>query len=100
MNKAQLIEWVQKSGKVGETKASAQRAVEAVLAGITYGLKKEKQVQLVGFGSFKVKRRGPRTGMDPRTHEPIKIKASKTVTFKAGKALKDEAGKYFKKKMK
>jgi DNA-binding protein HU-beta len=89
MNKAQLIEWIQKDGTVGETKASAERALNAVLHGIQYGLKKDKQVSLVGFGSFTVRRREGRMGRNPQTGEPIKIKASKTVTFKAGKALKD-----------
>lgn len=89
MNKAELVEWIQKSGKVGETKASAERALNSVLEGITYGLKKHQNVTLVGFGSFNVRRREGRMGRNPQTGEPIKIKASKTVTFKAGKALKD-----------
>ena len=89
MNKAQLIEWIQKDGTVGETKASAERALNAVLNGVQHGLKKDRSVSLVGFGSFTVKRREGRMGRNPQTGEPIKIKASKTVTFKAGKALKD-----------
>ena len=68
---------------------TARGALNAVLEGITYGLKKEKNVTLVGFGSFNVRRREGRMGRNPQTGEPIKIKASKTVTFKAGKALKD-----------
>ena len=52
MNKAQLIDWIQKSGEVGETKAAAERALNAVLKGIGYGLKKDKTVSLVSFGSF------------------------------------------------
>ena len=89
MNKAQLIEWIQKDGTVGETKASAERALNAVLNGIQYGLKKDKNVALVGFGSFTVRKRKARMGRNPQTGEAIKIKASKTVGFKAGKALKD-----------
>ena len=89
MNKAQLIQWIQSDGTVGDTKASAERALNAVLQGIQHGLKKDKQVSLVGFGSFTVRRREGRMGRNPQTGEPIKIKASKTVTFKAGKALKD-----------
>ena len=57
MNKAQLIEWIQKDGSVGETKASAERALNAVLQGINHGLKKDRQVSLVGFGSFTVRKR-------------------------------------------
>lgn len=91
MNKAELIDWIQKSKQLGDdtTKAAAERALNAVLNGIRHGLKKHTSVSLVGFGSFQVKRREPRMGRNPQTGEPIKIKASKTVTFKAGKALKD-----------
>jgi nucleoid DNA-binding protein len=89
MNKAQLIEWMQKDGTVGETKASAERALNAVLHGIRHGLKKDKTVSLVGFGSFTVRKRKGRMGRNPQTGEPLKIKASKTVTFKVGKSLKD-----------
>ena len=90
MNKQQLIEWIQKDGTVGETKASAERALNAVLAGIQHGLKKDKSVSLVGFGSFTVRKRKARMGRNPQTGEAIKIKASKTVGFKAGKGLKDK----------
>ncbi len=89
MNKAQLVEYIQKTGKVGETKTAAERALEVVLEGIQTGLKKDKSVQLVGFGSFGVRERKARTGRNPQTGEQIKIKASKTVGFKCGKALKD-----------
>ena len=89
MNKAELIEWIQKSGEVGETKAAAERALEAVIKGVKNGLKKNKTVNLVGFGSFSVRTRGARMGRNPRTGEPMKINASKTVAFKAGKSLKD-----------
>lgn len=89
MNKAELIEWIQKSGEVGETKAAAERALEAVIKGVKNGLKKNKTVNLVGFGSFSVRNRGARMGRNPRTGEPMKINASKTVTFRAGKSLKD-----------
>ncbi len=90
MNKAELVEWIQKSGDVGETKAAAERALGAVLKGIEYGLKKNKSVTLVGFGSFSVRERKARTGRNPQTGETIKIKKSNTVGFKAGKSLKDK----------
>ena len=89
MNKAELIQYVQTEGSVGETKAAAERAVNAVLNAIEHGLQKDKTVSLVGFGSFTVRKRAARWGRNPQTGERIKIKASKTVTFKAGKALKD-----------
>jgi DNA-binding protein HU-beta len=88
MNKAELIEWIQKAGEVGETKAAAERAVTAVLKGIEYGLKKQKRVNIVGFGSFAVKPRPARMGRNPRTGEPMKIPAQTTVGFRAGGALK------------
>jgi DNA-binding protein HU-beta len=92
MNKAELIEWIQKSGEVGETKAAAERAVTAVLKGIEHGLLKkgEKRVNIVGFGSFAVRSRGARMGRNPRTGEPMKIAAQKTVSFKAGSNLKSK----------
>ena len=92
VNKQQLIEWIQQDGTVGETKAAAERALNVVLAGIQHGLKKDKSVSLVGFGSFTVRKRAARMGRNPRTGEALKIKASKTVGFKAGKALKDMVG--------
>lgn len=87
MNKQELIQEV--AGELdGITKAGAEKAVNAVLSGLTKGLKKDKAVQLVGFGTFGVRTRKARTGRNPRTGETIKIKASKTVGFKAGKDLK------------
>lgn len=87
MNKGDLVESVLK--QVGGTKSAAEAATSAVLAGIAKGLKKDKSVQLIGFGTFAVKHRKARTGRNPQTGETINIKASKTVGFKAGKALKD-----------
>lgn len=92
MNKQQLIEWIHNDGTVGETKAAAERALHVVLNGIEHGLKHDKSVTLVGFGSFSVRQRKARMGRNPKTGEPLKIKASKTVGFKAGKALKDLVG--------
>ena len=87
MNRAQLTELVAK--ELGESKAGADRAVAAVLGGIQKGLKKQKKVSLVGFGSFEVKRRKARKGRNPQTGEQIKIKASKSVGFRPGKPLKE-----------
>ena len=71
------------------TKADAGRAVDAMIAAVTKALKKGDTVTLVGFGTFSVRKRGARTGRNPRTGDTIKIKASKNPAFKAGKALKD-----------
>ena len=91
MNKAELILEVQKLIGKDCSKAEAERAINAVLEGIKRGVKKDKAVQLIGFGTFQSKKRAARNGVNPRTGEKIKIKASKTVTFKAGAALKASA---------
>lgn len=88
MNKSELIAEVQKSLGDDASKAAAERAVDAVLEGIKKGVKKDKSVQLIGFGTFSVAKRAAREGVNPRTKEKIKIKASKTVKFKAGAGLK------------
>ena len=87
MNKVQLVEAVARSADL--SKASATRAVDAVVASITESLQKGEQVSLVGFGTFSVRERAARTGRDPRTGNTIEIKASRVPSFKAGKALKD-----------
>lgn len=86
VNKADLIDAVRK--ETGSTRVDAETSVNAVLDAIGKGLKKYKEVQLVGFGSFRVKARKARTGRNPQTGETIKIAASKTVAFKPGKELK------------
>jgi len=90
MNKAELVEAVQKSLGKETSKAQAERAVNAVVESIKLGLKKSKQVQLIGFGTFKVVNRKARTGVNPKTGAKIKIKASKTVKFATGKDLKSK----------
>jgi DNA-binding protein HU-beta len=84
MNKGDLIVAVAKD--LGESKAMAEKAVNSVLDTIKKNVK--KGVNIIGFGSFSVGNRKARTGRNPQTGETIKIKASKTVRFKAGKALK------------
>jgi DNA-binding protein HU-beta len=88
MNKAELVNVVQKHLGNGTSKAAAERSLDAVIDAIKAGLKKDHSVQLVGFGSFKVTSRKARTGINPKTKEKIKIKASKSVRFSAGKDLK------------
>jgi len=87
MNKAELIDKVAAAAELN--KASATRAVEAVLDGISATLKNGEQVTLSGFGTFSVTTRAARTGRNPRTGESIAIPASKNPKFKAGKGLKD-----------
>lgn len=88
MNKAELVETVQKTLGEDTSKAAAERALAAVIDAIEKGLKKDKAVQLIGFGTFSVVKRAARTGINPQTKEKIKIKASKAIKFKAGAGLK------------
>lgn len=88
MNKAELIEEVQKNIGNDCSKAHAERAVNALLASIKAGLQKDKEVQIVGFGTFAVKNRAARMGRNPQTNEPMQIKASTTVGFRPGSTLK------------
>ena len=87
MNKADLIAAI--AAKTGETKKSAEASVNAFVDVITESLVKGDKVQLVGFGSFEVRKRAARKGRNPQTKEEIKIPASKAPVFKAGKALKE-----------
>ena len=86
MNKGQLIDAVQ--GQLGDSRANAEAAVNAVLDSITSGVASAGSVQLIGVGTFKKANRKARTGVNPRTGDKIQIKASTTVTFKAGAKLK------------
>ena len=91
MNKAELIAAVAAAAEI--SKKDAETAVTATLDTITTALKEGDKVQLVGFGSFEVKKRAARTGRNPRSKETIQIPASQTPVFKAGKALKDAVAK-------
>lgn len=88
MNKAELVDEVRKQLGSVASLASAERAVDAVLAAVGRGLKRDKEVQLVGFGAFAVATRAARRGFNPHTKQPMKIRAMKTVRFKAGQALR------------
>jgi nucleoid DNA-binding protein len=88
MNKAQLLELVQKNLGAETTKRAAADALDAVLEAIAKGVKKDGNVQLIGFGTFKVAKRAARTGRNPKTGAAMKIKASKNVRFVASSALK------------
>ena len=87
MNKADLIDAVAEELEL--SRAAAERSVTSVLTSIKAGVKKDKLVQLVGFGTFAVRQRKAREGRNPQTGETIRIKASKNVAFKAGKQFKD-----------
>jgi len=87
MNKSQLVEHIAQTADL--SKAQAEHALKATLNGISDALASGDEVAFVGFGTFKVSERAARTGRNPKTGEEIQIAASKTPTFKAGKALKD-----------
>ena len=88
MNKAELIESVQKALGDDTTKRAAEDAVNTVLDCIAKGVKKDKKVQIIGFGTFEVKKRAARMGRNPKTGESMKIAASKSVGFKPSSTLK------------
>ena len=91
MNKSELIAAL--AAKTEETKKKAEEAVDAFVDVVSEALSKGDKVQLVGFGSFEVRKRAARKGRNPQTKEEIKIPASKAPVFKAGKALKDVVNK-------
>lgn len=89
MNKAELVEAIQKALGKDATKRAAEDALAAVLGSIEKGIKgKDKKVQIIGFGTFDVKKRAARMGRNPKTGEAMKIAASKSVGFKASSTLK------------
>jgi nucleoid DNA-binding protein len=90
MNKAELTDLIQKNMGGETSKRAAADALEAVLEALAKGIKKDQNVQLIGFGTFKVVSRKARTGRNPKTGEAMKIKASKTVRFVPSSALKSK----------
>ena len=91
MNKSELVDALSK--KTGATKKASEESLNALVEVITNTLKKGDKVQLIGFGSFEVRKRAARKGRNPQTGEEIKIPVSKSPVFKAGKALKDKVNK-------
>ena len=87
MNKTELIAAV--AAKTGLKKKDAEAAVAAVFATVADELAAGNKVQVIGFGSFEVKERSARVGINPLTREKINIAASKVPAFVAGKGLKD-----------
>lgn len=87
MTKVELIDKMASDANI--SKAATQKAMESFMDGIKKALKKGNKVTLVGFGTFSVSKRAARKGRNPQTGETIKIKASKSPKFKAGKAFKD-----------
>ena len=92
MNKSELIKFMVKN-KCCETKVEAVNVVKAFQCAVEMAMKKGQEINLTGFGSFKISKRKARNGRNPKTGERMKIKASKVIGFKAGKKLKDAVNK-------
>lgn len=87
MNKTELVAAV--AAKAELSKKDAEAAVNTVFDSVKDALAEGDKVSLIGFGTFSVKTRAARTGLNPRTKETIEIPESKVPAFKAGSALKD-----------
>ncbi len=87
MNKSELVHAIADNAEL--SKADAGRSLEAFIKVVKKALKSGDTVAVVGFGTFSVRKRAARTGRNPQTGATLKIKASKSPGFKAGKALKD-----------
>ena len=91
MNRSELVAAL--AEKTGSSKKAADDSLRALIEVITEELQKDGKVQLVGFGTFEIRKRAARKGRNPQTKEEIKIPASKAPVFKAGKAFKDVVNK-------
>ena len=91
MNKAELVDAI--ANDTGLSKKDSEAAFKSIIENISTELSNGNEVSLIGFGTLGVGKRAARTGRNPKTGETIKIAASKTPKFKAGKALKDKINK-------
>ena len=87
MKKTELVAHLAKETDL--TKILAQQVIETIVAQTTKTLKKEGRFALAGLGTFEVIKRAKRKGRNPRTGEPVTIKARKAVKFRPSKTLKD-----------
>ncbi len=90
MNKAELV--AAAAEKAGLTKKDTEAALNALIDTVTDALSAGEKVQLVGFGSFEVKERGPRTARNPKTNTPVPVAPTKAAHFNPGKNLKEAVG--------
>lgn len=88
MTKKELIDIVAEEANI--TKKDAKVAIDALLGAVEASLAKGEDVALAGFGTFKVKTRAARNGVNPQTKAPVVIPEAKVPSFKPGKALKDK----------
>jgi DNA-binding protein HU-beta len=91
MTKIELVAAI--ATKTGFSKKNSEAALIAVIDSITDALKKGEKVSLVGFGTFEVRERAAREGINPQSQKKIKIPAKKVPAFKAGKLLKESVAK-------
>ena len=91
MKKNELVEKVAEGASL--TKADAERAINALVNAVSEALVEGDKVVLKGLGTFEVRERKARTGINPRTRETIEIAASKVPAFKASSTLKDAVNK-------
>jgi DNA-binding protein HU-beta len=89
MNKADLVDEMAK--KSGLTKKDAELALNAFTNSVQTAIQNKDKVVLVGFGTFEVRERAARKGMNPRTKQEISIPATAVPVFKPGKVLKEQA---------
>ena len=87
MPKTDLI--AQVAANTDMSRKRAEQAVNAVIAALGKAMPEGEKISISGFGTFEVRERAERQGINPRTREPITIAASKSIVFKPGKALKD-----------
>ncbi len=87
MNKTELIKSM--AAKSGLTNAQADEAYKAFVASIVEAFNLDEEVQLMGFGTFSLKKKAAREGINPATKEKVQIAASKVPSFKAGKSFKE-----------
>lgn len=91
MNKADLVEIMFKDKTAHfPSKAAAEKAINSMIRGIRFGLRRDKSVQLHGLGAFQVRKRKRRAGRNPKTGESIEIPAARTVSFRPSKLLKEK----------
>ncbi len=87
MTKTDLV--AQVAANTEMNKKQSELAVNAVFDALSKAMTEGEKISIAGFGTFEVRERAERQGVNPRTHETITIAASKNVAFKPGKALKD-----------
>jgi DNA-binding protein HU-beta len=95
MNKADLVSAMARH--LGSTKAEAERALDAFTGSVASGLR-AGEVSIVGFGTFRTAKRAARMGRHPKTHQPLAIGPSLSISFRPGKSLKESVDSFRRKR--